>query len=81
METNNFSNAINNQPICNFFERIFNRWTKWELYQEDKSYYKVTYSSVIMGNYEIDRVKILVDIYSKTNKFTGLKKYKKIIKS
>lgn len=57
-----------------FFERIFNRWTKWELYKQDLPYKQVTYCSPLLGSYVIGEYSVLVDIYCKTNKFNGLKK-------
>lgn len=46
------------------YDRLFNRWTKWEIHEEN-----------LPG-----RSHVLVDIYVKTHKFNGLKKYKKVVK-
>ena len=79
--TTSSPNSTNALVVCRlFFERIFNRWTKWELYKSDEPYIKVTYCSPLLGNYEINRDNVLIDIYVKTNKFTGLKKYKRVVK-
>jgi hypothetical protein len=60
---------------------FFNRWTKWEIYKSDIPYKKATYASPILGSYQIGREKsVMVDIYVKENKFTGIKKYKQVIK-
>ena len=60
------------------FYRIFNRWTKWEIYKSDLSYEKTLVNNVT--GWETKPTKVLVDIYEKTNKYTGLKKYKKVEK-
>jgi hypothetical protein len=62
------------------FDRLFNRWTKWELSEENLEYTQVTYESPLYGTAEIGRGKVLVDVYVKENKFTGLKKYKRVKK-
>ena len=67
-------------PIFRFFERIFNRWTRWELYKENQPYTQVTYCSPILGNYEIGKDDVIVDIYCRENKFNGMKKYKRVVK-
>lgn len=61
-------------------DRLFNRWTKWELYEEDVPYKKETYCSPLLGNYKIHEAKVIMDIYVKTNKFTGIQKFKKVVK-
>lgn len=55
------------------YDRLFNRWTKWEIHEENLPYIQITY-------YETGRSHVLVDIYVKTHKFNGLKKYKKVVK-
>jgi hypothetical protein len=62
------------------FEWMFNRWTRWELYKENQLYIQVTCCSPLLGNYETNRDSVLVDIYCKENKFTGMKKYKRVVK-
>lgn len=63
------------------FERIFNRWTKWEIYKENVQMVKRT---TIVGLESFDwhghESPVIVDIYVKTNKFNGLKKYKQVVK-
>jgi len=61
------------------FNRIFCRWTKWEIYKLDLPYTQTSFNSVTQ--WESKPIKVLVDIYVKENKYTGLKKYKKIVKS
>jgi hypothetical protein len=61
-------------------ERIFNRWTKWEIYSEDVPYTVRIFTSPIFGSREISKYDVLFDIYCKTNKFTGIKKYKNVKK-
>ncbi len=62
------------------FERLFNRWTKWKIYKSNETYIEVTLCPPGFGNYEVNRDTVLVDIYVKTNKFTGLSKYKRVKK-
>lgn len=62
----------------NIINRIFFRWSKWEIYKEDLPY-KMTMCNDFTG-FESRPTNVLVDIYVKTNLYTGLKKYKKIIK-
>ena len=64
--------------IKNLYNRIFNRWTKWELYEANKRYEK-WFINPMLG-YQSPRVWVTVDVYVKTNKYTGLKKYKKVEK-
>lgn len=73
-------NSIKQNVLFRFFEWMFNRWTRWELHKENQPYIQVTYCSPILGNYETNRDRVLVDIYCKENKFTGLKKYKRVVK-
>lgn len=75
------SKTFSKQNTINlFFGFFFKRWSKWELYKTNEPYTQVTYCSPILGNYEINRDKVLVDVYVKTNKFNGLKKYKRVVK-
>ena len=74
------ANSIKHNVMCRFFEWMFNRWTRWELYKENQPYIRVTYCSPLLGNYETNRDSVLVDIYCKENKFTGMKKYKRVVK-
>ena len=62
----------------NVFDRLFNRWTKWEIYKSDQPYISSQRSSLTGEIVNEDRV--MVDIYEKTNKFNGLKKYKRVVK-
>lgn len=62
----------------NIFNRIFCRWTKWELYESDLPY-KRTETNLLTG-LESNTTNVIIDIYEKTNKYNGLKKYKKIVK-
>lgn len=64
----------------NIFDRIFNRWTKWEIYQEDQPYIETTHASPILGSYVISTKKVRVDVYCRENKYTGIKQYKKVVK-
>lgn len=59
------------------FNRLFKRWSKWQIIEENAprvefSYYQLTGQTVEKN--------VVVDIYEKTNKYTGIKKYKTIIK-
>lgn len=61
-----------------FFERIFDRWTKWELIEEHVAYDELV--SHFGGPY----VKVgrqYFDVYRRTNKFTGLRQTKKVVVS
>lgn len=62
------------------FDRFFNRWTKWELHEENLPYIQTTYCSPLLGHYKTGESNVLVDIYVRTNKFNGLKQYKKVVK-
>ena len=55
-------------------ERIFNRWTKWELYKENVKYVCCEYSLINTDKYYY----VYFNIYVKTNKFNGKQKFKKI---
>ena len=62
------------------FDFLFCRWGKWELYKEDITYTKVTYSPPGYGFYPISKEAVLCDIYRSINKFSGVAKYKRVIK-
>lgn len=64
----------------NIFDRVFNRWSRWEIYKSDIPYIKTTYCSPLLGNYKLNEDKVLVDIYCSVNKFNGLKRYKRVVK-
>jgi hypothetical protein len=64
--------------IANTLERIFNPWTKWEVYQENVPYVRTQVNSII--GWESEPMNVLCDILKKTNKFTGMVKYKTIEK-
>lgn len=57
----------------NLYHRIFRRWTKWELHEENVRMVKVWGAFIYPGH-------VLADIYVKTNKYNGLKKYKTVVK-
>ena len=62
-------------------ERIFNPWTKWEVYKSDQLYKKANFNfSPALGGEIIGEDDVLVDIYCRTHKFNGLKDYKQVIK-
>lgn len=64
----------------NLFDRLFNRWTKWELHEENVPQIQVTYNSPILGSEVVHKGHVIVDVYVRENKFNGLKKYKKVVK-
>jgi hypothetical protein len=66
--------------VDGLFNRIFNRWTKWELDKADVPYIRTTYNPVAYGGNAIDERKVYFDVYVKTNKYNGIKKYKKVEK-
>ena len=72
MKNNNYNYSI--------LERLFFRWTKWEIYKSDVPYIQSTYDSPILGGSKIHEDRVIVDIYVRTNKFNGLKKYKRVVK-
>lgn len=64
------------------FNFLFNRWTKWEVYQKDHPFTVTTMSNPLQGPQHPIHVATFVmhDIYVKTNKYTGIKKYKNVRK-
>ena len=60
----------------NLYERLFDRWTKWEVVDTNLPYNKTTFSMV--G--EEFTSKVLVDRLKRTNKFTGMVQYKVVEK-
>jgi hypothetical protein len=59
------------KKIKELWNRIFKRWTPWVIVGENCCYIKITESAPIFGSYPIERKTILVDIYKKTNIYTG----------
>lgn len=68
------------QQKYSFFERLFSRWSKWELDKENIKMRYQEFNSPILGSRKINEYIVLVDRYVSTNKFTGLKRYKEIEK-
>lgn len=64
------------KKLINF---LFFRWGKWEIYEENKQYFKKEVNNIT--GWESASTKVLVDIYVRENKYTGLKQYKKVIKN
>ena len=58
-------------------DRIFNRWTKWEIVEMNVTMVHTKYYYGV----EIYAYDYLVDRYKRTNKYTGLVEYKDIRKS
>jgi len=58
--------------------RIFNRWTKWEVYKADQMYIKTQYNNIT--GWESEPHRVCCDVMKKTNKYTGMVKYKTIVK-
>lgn len=55
-------------------------WKKWELVEENVPQIQDVRSSPILGSYLISSNRVMVDIYKRENKRTGMVKYKKVIK-
>ena len=55
------------------YNRLFNKWTKWELIEERTTRYQVT-RNPILGT--VSTGNVLVNVYRKTNKYTGKVKTK-----
>lgn len=55
-------------------------WKKWELVEENVPQIQDVRSSPILGSYLISSNRVMVDIYKRENKRTGMIKYKKVIK-
>ncbi len=64
--------------INSIINRIFFRWTKWEIHKENIPYIETKYNPVTGWNSKPNNV--TVDIYVRTNLYTGLKEYKNVIK-
>lgn len=56
------------------FNRVFRRWTKWEI--KDHNVERVRLEYYMATGIVFNERTVRVDIYQKTNKYTGLKKYK-----
>ncbi len=62
-------------------ERMFFPWSKWEIHKADVAYIQRTMNSLLLGGDEvISEDRVMVDIYCKTHKFNGVKKYRRVIK-
>lgn len=61
------------------YNSVFNRWTKWKLYQENVPQICDVFASPILGSYLISRTRVFVNIYIKTNNYTGNVKTKKVL--
>jgi len=59
------------------FERIFNRWEKWELIESNVRRTKTERNLIGTWDFQGD---VIVDIYSRKNKFTGNVKIKYVEK-
>lgn len=67
------TNAVKPKSLIhNVISRIFFRWSKWEIYKSDVPY--------IITGWKSEPERVMADIYVKTNLYTGLKKYKRVIK-
>jgi hypothetical protein len=64
----------------NLFNYLFNRWTKWELDEEDVPYTCSVYNSPILGGGIIKESTVYFDIYVRENKYNGIKQYRKVRK-
>lgn len=62
--------------IQNVVERIFNRWTKWEVYKSDLLYTKQEVNTVT--GWESEPQKVYCDVLKRVNKFTGMIQYKTV---
>lgn len=69
------------QGFKDAWARMFNRWTKWEVYAADQPYIQTTFCSPLLGHYKTGESRVLVDIYVRTHKFNGIKQYKKVVKT
>ena len=61
------------------YDRIFNRWSKWELIQSNVPQIKDVRNSPLLGSVLISRTRVFVNIYMKTNNYTGNVKTKKVV--
>ncbi|MFT6125772.1 MAG: hypothetical protein ACJAVA_000213 [Flavobacteriaceae bacterium] len=57
--------------------RIFNRWTKWKVYEEDKIMIEITTNHFTWNQNEVE---IFCDIYKRENTYTGEVQYKTVKK-
>ncbi len=57
---------------------IFNRWTKWEVYKVDQMYIRTQVNNIT--GWESEPTRVCCDIMKKTNKYTGMVKYKTVVK-
>lgn len=58
--------------------RIFNRWTKWEVYKVDQMYIRTQVNNIT--GWESEPTRVCCDVMKKTNKYTGMVKYKTVVK-
>lgn len=58
-------------------DRIFNRWTKWELYKEDEVMVEIETNQFTWYHNE---TRVVCDIYKRENKYTGEVQYKTVKK-
>jgi hypothetical protein len=68
----------NNKRSCNLLGRIFNRWTKWEVYQADQKCIRTRVHNAT--GLESPPEEVICDILKRTNKYTGMVKYKTVVK-
>lgn len=63
------------------YRSITSIWTPWEIYKENQPYIKPVFNyAPELGGEKIGEDQVLVDIYVKTHKYSGLKKYKRVTK-
>ena len=58
----------------NLYNRIFNRWTKWEVHEENKHYHRTEVNNIT--GYRSEPMSVICDVMKKTNNYTGMIKYK-----
>ena len=58
--------------------RIFNKWTKWEVYKADQMYIRTRVNNIT--GWESKPTRVCCDVMKKTNKYTGMVKYKTVVK-
>jgi len=59
-------------------DRIFNRWTKWEVHESDKEFMKSRVNHAT--GFESTPHSVICDVMKRTNKYTGMIQYKTIEK-
>ena len=64
--------------IRNILDYIFNRWTKWEVYQTNKRHTKWEVNPIT--GWQTAPHEVTCDIFKKINKYTGMVKYKTVEK-